>query len=294
MDAAVDMMDKIVHSDILPFMYIHTRDPLAKRLGLEVTGLGSQRSTTGVAVPRTLPVYALVYLTDGWYDFKSDAHPGGRVSAGDAFFLFPGIAHTYIPGAPSSREYWFLFEGHLLDRYRSNGLISPASPVFTVGTSDTITSRWEECLALDEVRSPGCHVSLARHATAIVQEIIAAGRCTEGSEHSDIAFIIRSMEKNVRAMDFNFDGCCSRGKLSVQYTRRRFKRITGYTPGAYFAQLKLGIAKERLVSSGAAIASIANALGFDDPYYFSRWFSKLTSLSPTDYRAAFVSFGRKK
>ncbi|MEK6796141.1 MAG: AraC family transcriptional regulator [Spirochaetota bacterium] len=286
------MMDKIVHRDILLFMYIHTRDPIAKKLGLEVTGVGKQRSTTGVAAPRTLPVYAVVYLTDGWYEFRSDAHDGGRVSAGDAFFLFPGIAHTYTPGAPPSLEYWFIFEGYILDRYRENGILSPAAPVFPVGKSDNIVSLWDECLTMDESRTQGFHVSLARRATAILQEVIAAGEHRdESTAGNDIARIIHAMRSNVREMDFDFEGYCTRGKLSVQYTRRRFKRETGYTPGAYFAQIKLGTAKERLVTSDGTVVSIANALGFDDQYYFSRWFTKLTSLSPTDYRMAFRSFG---
>ncbi|MBI4976653.1 MAG: helix-turn-helix transcriptional regulator [Spirochaetes bacterium] len=275
-------------------MILNTRNPLAMRMGLEITGVGKQRSKTGITSPRTLPVYAVVYLADGWYDFRSPAI-SCRVSAGEAFILFPGIWHTYTPGEPPSLEYWFLFEGFIADRYRENGVFSPADPVFKVGTNNTIIALWEECLTLCKKQKPGFHAGLSRRATSVLQEIVASGRSNRADDSisGEIRAIIAAMKKHLRVMDFNFDGYCAQNNLSVQYTRRRFKRETGYTPGMYFAHMKIGIAKERIISGSDTVTSVARLLGFDDPYYFSRWFTKHASMSPTDYRAAFREWGKR-
>jgi AraC-like DNA-binding protein len=64
-----------------------------------------------------------------------------------------------------------------------------------------------------------------------------------------------------------------------------FKQKTGYAPIDYFIQLKMQKASQQLDFSDKSIKDIAITLGFDDPYYFSRRFSKVIGMSPTKYRA---------
>ena len=44
-------------------------------------------------------------------------------------------------------------------------------------------------------------------------------------------------------------------------------------------------AKRELVYTSAAVSEIAYALGFDDPAYFTRFFSKRTGMAPRTFRA---------
>lgn len=47
---------------------------------------------------RTMPVYSLVYVTEGGGCFRDERHKADvPVSAGDVICLFPGIAHAYGP-----------------------------------------------------------------------------------------------------------------------------------------------------------------------------------------------------
>lgn len=58
------------------------------------------------------------------------------------------------------------------------------------------------------------------------------------------------------------------------------------TPASYFLHLKMAHACEQLRQSDATIAAIAEGLGFEDAFYFSRCFRRCYGLSPSEYRKA--------
>jgi transcriptional regulator GlxA family with amidase domain len=63
-----------------------------------------------------------------------------------------------------------------------------------------------------------------------------------------------------------------------------FKQRTGYAPIDYFIQMKMQKASQHLGISDKSIKDIALSMGFDDPYYFSKRFTKVMGMSPTRYR----------
>lgn len=63
-----------------------------------------------------------------------------------------------------------------------------------------------------------------------------------------------------------------------------FKKWSGKSPVDYRNELRIAAARSRLISTNQTIAQIAFKVGFDDPYYFSRVFKKLTGISPAVYR----------
>jgi len=72
--------------------------------------------------------------------------------------------------------------------------------------------------------------------------------------------------------------------LSVSYFSTIFRERTGYAPVEYFNHLKMQKACQYLLLPDITIKEIASNLGMDDPYYFSRMFSKLMGVSPKEYR----------
>ncbi len=70
--------------------------------------------------------------------------------------------------------------------------------------------------------------------------------------------------------------------------RRRFahlfERYTGINPSNYLIELRIQHAKELMRATDETIASIAEKVGYDDPFYFSRIFKKYTGKAPTAYR----------
>ena len=72
--------------------------------------------------------------------------------------------------------------------------------------------------------------------------------------------------------------------LSVSHYSALFRAKTGYSPIEYFNHLKVQKACQYLLFSDMSVKEIAGLLGVDDPYYFSRMFSRLMGTSPRQYR----------
>lgn len=71
---------------------------------------------------------------------------------------------------------------------------------------------------------------------------------------------------------------------SISNLNKVFKRETNTSPINYFLGLKMQRACRLLAHSALRIKEIASSLGFEDPYYFSRLFTKYIGVSPRQYR----------
>ena len=71
--------------------------------------------------------------------------------------------------------------------------------------------------------------------------------------------------------------------ISTGYLSIVFKRFTGTTLSDYIAQVKIEHAKELIDSHQYLMYEISDMLGFENPYYFSRVFKKVTGISPRNY-----------
>ncbi len=72
--------------------------------------------------------------------------------------------------------------------------------------------------------------------------------------------------------------------LSVSHFAAIFKKSTGFSIIEYFNQLKTQKACQFLQFTDLRINEIADRLGIEDPYYFSRMFTKIVGISPNKYR----------
>lgn len=72
--------------------------------------------------------------------------------------------------------------------------------------------------------------------------------------------------------------------ISVTHLNRITNMIVGKPVSRLIAERIVSEAKRDLVFTGITIQQIADSLGFDDQAYFSRFFSRHTGLSPTNYR----------
>jgi len=63
-----------------------------------------------------------------------------------------------------------------------------------------------------------------------------------------------------------------------------FKRHTGHAPMDYFTRLRMEEARRLLDTTQSSVKEVAAALGYDDPFYFSRVFKSVNRLAPSNYR----------
>ncbi len=74
--------------------------------------------------------------------------------------------------------------------------------------------------------------------------------------------------------------------VSVPHYAATFRRLTGFSPVNYHTRLRIQRASVLLETTEASIAEIAQSLGFDDAFYFSRLFRKIVGHCPRHYRNA--------
>ena len=80
----------------------------------------------------------------------------------------------------------------------------------------------------------------------------------------------------------------SRLNLSPAYLNEAVKRSTGLTVGDCIRNEIIIQAKRLLFYTKASVKEIADELGYDDPAYFTRLFTKAASVSPTRFREKFL------
>ena len=91
------------------------------------------------------------------------------------------------------------------------------------------------------------------------------------------------MKENITASPSLKDLALSTG-LSENHYMRLFRKQTGFSPVDYFIRLKVQNACRELDLSDMFVHEIADSLGFQDCYYFSRVFKKVMGVSPNAYR----------
>lgn len=72
--------------------------------------------------------------------------------------------------------------------------------------------------------------------------------------------------------------------VSQRYLIEQFKRKYNNTPHKYITEKRMARAKELLLASNCTVSEIADHLGFCEPGYFSKVFTRETGMSPNEYK----------
>lgn len=74
---------------------------------------------------------------------------------------------------------------------------------------------------------------------------------------------------------------------SESYLSRIFKQRTGVNVNMYINKIRVEQAKTSLLMTHDSIAEIASSVGFSEPNYFTRVFTKIIGMSPSEFRRRF-------
>ena len=72
--------------------------------------------------------------------------------------------------------------------------------------------------------------------------------------------------------------------VSPSHYSALFKRLTGCPPIDFFIHLRMQYACRLFDSTSLNVKEVAAALGYDDPFYFSRTFKAINRVAPSQYR----------
>lgn len=236
---------------------------------------------------RTLESFTLVYITRGRGVFESSS--GGRhsIKGGDLFIVHPDEWHRYKPD-PSTGwdEYWVEVDGIRARHIMRQKEFSPSRPVHSIGEDDQILRLFMEIAELVQTQAPGFDQIIATMASQIVARLLARIRYSDSEARRIEALIRRAKMHIMKNATQAIDAHRLARELGISYSafRHNFKQLTGLPPGQYQIQIRLNKARQLLRNSSLSIASIAEELGFESVYYFSRLFKKKIGCSPLAYR----------
>ena len=243
-------------------------------LGLSCTGYGATEHKTWACEPRILDSYAVVYVSAGAGWIETAATTGRLPIAGPALvWLFPRVMHSYAPDARGWTEQWVMFEGTLPETFARLGFLSPARPVAPVDAVPEIAALFAQ-MRTDFLAGGPLAGLLA--ATLVQRLIVVAHGGDQATTNDDPALggvrraLARLDEQALHPLDFA--ALARESGLGYSTLRRRFKEATGYSPKEYALRIRLSRAKELLTLTSRSVEDIAAAVGFNDPYYFSRLF----------------------
>lgn len=236
---------------------------------------------------RTLDSFTLVYITRG--SGKLESHSGGThtINAGDLFILYPGEWHRFQP-APDTGwdEHWVEFDGEHARRIMSDPAFSPKHPVHSIGADEQILRLFIEISEATQTQGPGFEQIIATQTSQIVARLLAHLQYDSPEARDMEALVRRACLHILQNAEQTIDPQQLSCELGISYSafRSHFKQITGLPPGQYQIHIRLNKARRLLRNSTLSIQEIAEQLGFESIYYFSRLFKKKTGCSPLAYR----------
>lgn len=236
--------------------------------------------------------YILLYCVEGegWFEIENQIQ---KVIANQVFVLPKAKAHSY--GSKSANPwtiYWIHFDGDKA-HFFSEGLDKP------LVVSPESFSRIEDRFKLFEeifstLKNGYSKNNLEFSITALfyflgsikyLSSYRTSSNLNQQNQRRDVADeAIHFMRENVRKR-LTLKEIAEYVEISPSHFSTLFHNKTGYSPLNYFIHLKIQEACHHLDFSDMKINQISMLVGFDDPFYFSRLFTKTMGISPSEYRA---------
>ena len=196
-----------------------------------------------------------------------------------------GIAHQYSADAATPWTlYWVHYQGTCSENYTQ--FLGLTEPVAEIGIQPRLIADFETLLSL---RHAGGSERLFVHAACQLKATLTDIAClVAASSHSrstrmNLDQIQQLMRRHIDR-DLDLDDLAHAANLSKFHFVRKFKQLTGHTPIQHFIHLRMQHACQLLDTTNESIKRVANRVGYDDPYYFSRLFKQVIGLSPQHYR----------
>jgi len=235
--------------------------------------------------------YILIYCIEGEGWFEID-HQVQKVSANQIFILPKAKAHSYGSDAKHTWTiYWIHFDGEKA-AFFSEGLEKPllVSPEKDSRLEDRF-KLYEEIFSV--LKNGYSKSNLEFSITALfyffgslkyLSAYRASNAISQQTQKRDVAEeAIHFMRENVRKR-LTLKEISDYVEFSPSHFSILFQNKTGYSPLNYFIHLKIQEACHHLDFTDMKINQISLLVGFDDPFYFSRLFTKTMGISPSEYR----------
>ncbi|MER5710471.1 AraC family transcriptional regulator [Streptomyces sp. NPDC002122] len=257
-----------------------------RALGIAVTGAGRILGQRRLQPDRVLNCYAGVLVPRGSGFLELQGRGRHEVRAGSFFWFPPGISHCYGPSPDGWDEYWVLFEGSAAAGYRDLGYLGAEHPVAVPADPDETRALCARVLdLLSGPESLDSHMTATSSLHALITAV-GSGRpkaTDPGRARGDIG------RRALRLLDAA-DGPVRIGAIAEELAVSRdtlitaVRRITGSPPTVYLTRRRIDRAKALLTDTDRPVSLIGRDVGYPDPAYFTRLFTRHVGVAPSVFR----------
>ncbi|WP_106831568.1 AraC family transcriptional regulator [Parabacteroides pacaensis] len=231
----------------------------------------------------------LIYCTDGkgWYSIGGKTY---TLAKNQYIILPPDTPYSF--GANDNNP-WTIYWLHFRGKLSRNFLHSRPDPISILpGDDSRLQDRiqlFEEiysCFSMGYIKEYMVYSSLCLYMFLASFIYIDQYRHLALPEHTEISFsarVIRYMQENI-GQNISLEQLATYFKYSPSHFSMLFQKETNVSPIHYFIQLKIQKACQYIELTNLKLNEIATKLGFEEPAYFSRIFTKIMGISPSLYR----------
>lgn len=173
----------------------------------------------------------------------------------------------------------------LWSQWLACGLVQAHAPALRIADENVLRAYVPELLhRLERCDEPWQVDAVDRLCELLVLSGAAAVPPTRVETHSDPIFTIHAYFRQHFAEALDMEEVALDHGLSPSSFRRRWKRRFGGSPLRFVQQLRMTEACRLLMDTDRPIAEIARAVGYEDPFHFSRTFHRIVGVSPSEHR----------
>ena len=245
--------------------------------------------------PHVLRWYSLFYIKDGYGRVELDGH-SMDAQPGDLFIFRIG-QQSSIEHDPH-RPFTVLSMGFSLRGASNRDLLRAFQLPYRMRLSKqnrtkleklymNVINAFNESFEYSQLSSRGALMMLVAEVLRMTETVPASHRI-DGSvpQLETISWVVDTQEfiENNFKKIHSINSLAYRVHVSPSHFAAVFCKETGLPPMGYLRAHRIARAKSMLAMSSASVADIAEKVGFDDPYHFSRVFRQIEGISPRIYR----------